>query len=240
MIAAVLSPHPDDAVLSCWRVLTGRGDVTVVNVFTGAPNGSEESRSAWWDRLTSARSSARRMRDRLVEDAEALALAGRTATNLDFLDAQYRDGDQAVEAVAERLAAVLDRATLVYAPAALGAVVDHDIVTAAAVMLEGDGYEVAYYADIPHAIQFGWPTSITGGARDPGVDVNAYWQSKLERSLPRASTLVAEVHTLGEEAAGAKIEAIRTYRTQLAALIALNPRLADPATLQYEALWRRR
>ena len=33
----VLSPHLDDAVLSCWHVLGREGDVRVVNVFTGSP-----------------------------------------------------------------------------------------------------------------------------------------------------------------------------------------------------------
>ena len=35
--AVILSPHFDDAVLSCWHVLTGAGEVLVVNVFAGEP-----------------------------------------------------------------------------------------------------------------------------------------------------------------------------------------------------------
>ncbi len=70
--------------------------------------------------------------------------------------------------------------------------------------------------------------------------MDAYWQSKLARSVPRAATLVGDVHRLDAAAARAKLDAIRTYRTQLPGLIALNPRLADPATLRYEAVWRRR
>lgn len=76
MPAAVLSPHPDDALLSCWNLLAGAGDVTVVNVFTAPPGGSDHSHWGWWDRLTGAADWAQRMRERLEEDAAALRLAG--------------------------------------------------------------------------------------------------------------------------------------------------------------------
>ncbi len=33
----ILSPHFDDAVLSCWHVLASAGEVLVVNVFAGEP-----------------------------------------------------------------------------------------------------------------------------------------------------------------------------------------------------------
>lgn len=83
----VLSPHPDDAVLSCWRLLTAADDVHVINVFTAAP---DASRVAWWDRLTGAVDGAERMRERLIEDQQALARAGRSAVNLGLLDGQHR------------------------------------------------------------------------------------------------------------------------------------------------------
>ena len=239
MAIAVLSPHPDDAVLSCWHVLADPGSVVVVNVFTAEPASDEVSDSAWWDRLTGASSSRARMRDRLSEDAEALGLVRRTAFNLGFLDGQYRSNPQPVDAVADRLAAVVDPAARVYAPAALGAVADHDIVRAAAVTLEQRGYDVTFYADLPHAIQFGWPASVTGMARDEAVDVDAYWAAILGRSLPHAGNLTLEVHALDEGAQGAKLAALRAYRTQLPSLIALNSRLAEPGALRYEATWRR-
>jgi hypothetical protein len=37
MSAVILSPHLDDAVLSCWHLLTGPGEVEVINVFAGVP-----------------------------------------------------------------------------------------------------------------------------------------------------------------------------------------------------------
>jgi hypothetical protein len=49
----------------------------------------------WWDRHAGATDSATAARTRIEEDRQALALAGRTAVNLPFLDSQYRQGDQA-------------------------------------------------------------------------------------------------------------------------------------------------
>ena len=51
-VTTILSPHPDDAVLSLWQVLSGPGEVRVINLFAASPNGTREL--GWWDRLTGA------------------------------------------------------------------------------------------------------------------------------------------------------------------------------------------
>jgi len=48
MPVAILSPHHDDAVLSCWHVLSGPGEVLVINVFAGIPGPQGGDRA--WDR----------------------------------------------------------------------------------------------------------------------------------------------------------------------------------------------
>ena len=98
----ILSPHFDDAVLSCWHVLASAGEVLVVNVFAGEPPAGA---LGWWDRLAGASDSATAVRTRIEEDRQALALAGRTAVNLPFLDSQYRHGDQAPWRRSSRLCA---------------------------------------------------------------------------------------------------------------------------------------
>ena len=85
---AVLSPHFDDAVLSCWHVLSAPGPVVVVNVFAGAPPSGWPL--GWWDQRTGATDSAARAREREREDDAALGVAGRSPINLDLLEAQYR------------------------------------------------------------------------------------------------------------------------------------------------------
>lgn len=37
----IVSPHPDDAVLSCWHLLDDPGQVSVINVFAGVPPTAE-------------------------------------------------------------------------------------------------------------------------------------------------------------------------------------------------------
>jgi hypothetical protein len=114
MATVILSPHLDDAVLSCWHLLSGPDELRVVNVFAGVPSGA----AGWWDEVTGATDAGERVRERRAEDRAALAIAGREATNLDLLDAQHRvNGNEpsALEVVLPHLTA--DDA--VWAPAAL-------------------------------------------------------------------------------------------------------------------------
>jgi len=235
----VISPHPDDAVLSCWTLLSAPGDVQVINVFTAAPAATASPRVAWWDRLTGAVDGAARMAERLVEDEQALGLAGRASVNLGLLDGQYRRGPTSVAQIAEAVAGVIGRRARLVAPAGLGGVHDHELVRDAALRLERDGHEVAFYADLPHAIRFGWPPSVTGEDPVEGVDVDGCWAALLARDVRAAETLSREVNVLDDDAISAKLAAVGTYRTQLPALLALNGRLGDPATFRYEAIWRR-
>lgn len=123
MVTVVLSPHLDDAVLSCWHVLTQPGEVAVINVFAGVPANADGR--AWWDRYTGATDSAQRVRDRVEEDRRALALAGRGAVNLELLDDQYRHGEQPLAPVTARLKRLVAPGARVYAPAAFANHVDH-------------------------------------------------------------------------------------------------------------------
>lgn len=83
----VCSPHFDDAVLSCWSTLDRDENCAVVNVFTGAPRGGF---TPWYDQLNGAANSAAHMRERALEDRDALSLAGKTAIDLGLLEVQYR------------------------------------------------------------------------------------------------------------------------------------------------------
>ena len=86
----IVSPHFDDAVLSCWTVLSSGGQVEVVNVFAGTPSG--DAPPGWWDQALGTPAAA--IRTMAEEDRRALARAGRASRNLDFLDAQYRGRDE--------------------------------------------------------------------------------------------------------------------------------------------------
>jgi hypothetical protein len=236
--AVILSPHFDDAVLSCWHVLASAGEVLVVNVFAGEP---PSGTLGWWDRHAGATDSARAVRARIEEDRQALALAGRTAVNLPFLDGQYRHGDQAPGEIVEALRGVLVPGTRIYAPASLGDHHrDHTAVRAAALALRAEGADVALYADVPHATVDGWPRWVLNGGSFLGKDPAAErWAAELETTGIPVERMDATAHRLQAEAHAGKLEAVLTYGSQIAPLQQVfGSSLEDPQLLGFEVDWR--
>ena len=233
MVAVILSPHLDDAVLSCWHVLTQPGDVEVITVFAGVPVAL--SAPAWWDLYTGAVDSGERVRERIEEDRRALALAGRTSMNLGFLDEQYRDNEQRLSSVTEQIEALLSPRTRIYAPAAFANHADHALVRAAALVLRDAGFPVSLYADLPHATLHGWPAWVKGEGRAGSGDfASAFW----DHVLAGTNTLEPIVHALDVEAHGRKLAAVKMYRTQLPGLEEFAGRpLTDRQALGYEVIW---
>ena len=223
----ILSPHPDDAVLSAWSVLTRAGEVRVVNVCAGVP---PPGPAPAWDLLTGARDGAERMRERLAEDAVALARAGREAVNLEFLDAQYRDGplDRSTLAASMREAAA--GATELWAPAGIGGHRDHvDVRDAALAIAREGGPPVSLYAELPYAARRGWPRWVTGRAAPRGLDLDGW----LRAQLPPGTAVPGTRHALSRSAAKRKLRALREYRTQWEALAAEGT-LTDRRVIRYE------
>jgi hypothetical protein len=221
----VLSPHLDDAVLSCWHLLAG-GDTTVVTVFAGVP---QSGTCGWWDRLTGASDSPARVRERLDEDSKALALAAASSVRLDLLDEQYRtNGD--VPTVAEALAEHVRDADAVYAPLGVILGLDHALVRDAALALRDD---VRIYADHPHAGIWGLPDWVTGGGAATKLDVDAAWRQGMIDAGLDPGALRPGVTTLEAQAFESKLAAVRLYRTQVEAL----EREAPLDQLRWEVTW---
>jgi GlcNAc-PI de-N-acetylase len=233
MATVVLSPHLDDAVLSCWHVLTQPGDVEAITVFAGVPTAL--TAPAWWDRHTGAADSGERVRERIEEDRCALALAGRVAVNLGFLDEQYRDHEQALAPLTEQIESLLPPGARLYAPAAFANHADHALVRAAALELRDAGFPVSLYADLPHATLPGWPAWVKGASMAASRDLaSAFW----DRVLAGTSALTPTIHALDAEAHERKLAAVKMYRTQLQGLEEFAGRpLTDRETLGYEVDW---
>lgn len=224
-MVTVLSPHFDDAVLSCWHLLGGGGgDVRVVTVFGGAPEPGVGL--SWWDEVTGARDSAARMRERREEDRAAMAVAGCEAVTLELAEQLYRRNGKPPD-VGARLGEAIPTGSVVYAPAGLGIEhADHLLTRDAALELRDEGFEVRLYADLPHAFMFGPP--------DAGRDLTPWWNASLRGAGLAPERLEREVHHLDDEAFARKVEAARKYRTQLPLL----ERLAPLEDLRYEVTWR--
>jgi LmbE family N-acetylglucosaminyl deacetylase len=230
--AVILSPHLDDAVLSCWHVLCGPGDVQVINVFAGSP---PPGAASWWDRETGATDSATRMAERRAEDLEAFAVVGRSAVHLDFLDAQYEPPEQSVSDIVSRLRELIDPEALVYAPAALGDHPDHERVRAVAVELAAAGQPVRLYADHPHAVRCGWPAWVNGYQAGSGEGVAEQWDQRLREvglTEPRPA-----VHHLDEVERERKLRAVSAYRTQIPGLASTFGDIEGFPAFPHEIVW---
>ena len=234
MPTVILSPHPDDAVLSLWHLLDGDDEVVVVNVFGGSPAGHRGD--AWWDRLTGAPDSVARVAERHAEDRAALAMAGREPADLGLLDGQYRDSEPPLETLIDRIAEAAPEGLLL-APAALDRHRDHVLVRAAALALRGRGREVGLYADIPHATVYGWPAWVSGEPPYALLDPGAHWDAAMAATGISLRDLPAEVRASTPDALERKLAAVRAYRTQLPALEAQFGVLS-PEVLGREVTWR--
>jgi len=83
----VISPHLDDAVLSCGCLLASHPGSTVLTVFAGTP--PDAQRLTAWDERCGFRSAEEAVAARRREDLAALAQLGAHAQWLDFCDGQY-------------------------------------------------------------------------------------------------------------------------------------------------------
>lgn len=230
----LISPHFDDAVLSCWHLVAGGEDLRIVNVFTAVPK--DPGARGWWDRLTGAADSQERMRERVAEDRDALATAGRSALGLDFLDDQYRDEVQPLDPIVERLRSELEPGCRLVAPAGLGDHPDHALARDACAALIAEGHPLTLYADLPGSTEYQWPHWVTGAEPDPYLSVDAYWRDALVAGNFDPDALRPEVHKLDDPQLDRKLEAIGRYPTQVAALRS-RARLTEPELLRYEVTW---
>jgi LmbE family N-acetylglucosaminyl deacetylase len=230
----IVSPHQDDAVFSLWHVLAGDGDVSVVNVFAGVPG---PGRVGWWDAETGAADAGERSRERRREDHAALAFAGRSSIDLDFVDAQYREGAQDAEPIAAAIAAAVPGDALLLAPAGLGAHPDHQLARSAALALRARDRRVGLYADVPHATRHGWPSWVINGTRGDRDEASERWRADLADANLGLSELDARVHELDAVATERKLAALAEYRTQLPALTTEFSLTTRPEALRFEVVW---
>jgi LmbE family N-acetylglucosaminyl deacetylase len=237
-LIAILSPHLDDAVLSCWSVLTSNEEeVRVVNVFAGLPD--REAPLGVWDSLTGASSSRARMAERIAEDRDVLARLGHESVDLQLLDSQYMTRVRDSQEVLNEILPATAEARLVYSPAGIGGHPDHLDVRVAAGALRRRGKSVALYADLPYCNKDGWPAWLTNGSGTTSPDVAADWQRFMDLwGEPSVEALHATVRTLSAEQQLKKRDALLGYRSQATAYAAcVADAQAGGDSLKFEAFW---
>jgi LmbE family N-acetylglucosaminyl deacetylase len=196
---AVVSPHLDDAVLSCGQVLAAHPASTVISLFAGRPPSAHPPTE--WEIASGFAPGTDAVGTRRREDAAALATLRAKPVWLPFCDSQYELVPPApVAALMRRLSEALDGiARTVLFPLGLFHS-DHFRTHDACALLSRQGagrwicYQDGLYAHVP------------------GISV----QDRLEEVRGRLSLVPAVLpHDPGTEA---KSRAIACYRSQIAAL----------------------
>lgn len=235
----VVSPHLDDAVLSCFTLMRAATEVTVITVFAGIPAAGTPAAS--WDRLTGAGDPRRRARERRAEDRAALAHVGGRPVHLDLLDGPYRSGapdrDQLVAAIADR---VPRRTTLLAVPAGFGTHPDHHGVAAAGPEVAAQlGLDLVAYADYPYAAVYGWPAWVTRTPPNPMLDPEVAWAPVRRRLAPHGLTRDVVID-LDRATQQAKLAAFGCYASQVEVCeFGPSRMVSGPARLRHELLLTR-
>jgi LmbE family N-acetylglucosaminyl deacetylase len=211
----VVSPHFDDAVLSCWSLVDSDADVEVVTFYTAGPD--DPALVTRWDADTGVTSQVR-MQQRAEENKAALAIAGRSATNLGGLEGQYGDGSVDEEV----LAAAIRDAEIVYLPAATathedGVNKEHLRVRDAGLRSRPDAW---LYADQPYN-HFRAGLEAPADLRDHFGETQEFLLTSTQRER-KATALACYAGELGKLAKAFGLE------------------LTDPAVLTRETFWQPR
>ncbi|HLX81715.1 MAG TPA: PIG-L family deacetylase [Burkholderiales bacterium] len=217
----VISPHLDDAVLSCAHLIAKNPGAVVATVFAGTP--SDGSVATSWDKGCGFSSAREAMCARREEDRIALAHLGARPLWLECLDSQYRNGDGAGD-VASMLALVLQkyRPTTVAVPLGLGHE-DHHLTHFATLSL------LAQLSDVRWLL---YEEAVHG--RTPWIVENriaAFEQESGARLQPLDSSM-GRNHLL-------KGRAVQSYKSQLRGLgmAAWSPGTGLPEGLRQEHYW---
>jgi len=220
-----LSPHLDDAVLSCGGLIHRRAragdDVLVLTIMAGDPEPGEQSAFAR-EKGQVWQAPEQPVARRRMEDRSALARLGARWLHWPYPDCIYRHHPQSgvplypsrdaifgdvhplersrlVEELAARLQALCEEVqpVAVYSLLTAGHHVDHLILQAASQRLVPRGWVLRYYEDYPYAED---PVLLRAALAAAG----GVWQAELE--------------LLDEADLAAKIEAVACYRSQFADL----------------------
>lgn len=171
----VISPHFDDAVLSCGHFLASNPGSVVATVCGGRPG--PEVPACQWDAVSGFGTGSEAALARRAEDAEALRILGSQQVVLGFLDGEYLPNGHMHEqlsrtgsrerALEEDICALIDglRPRQLVFPLGL-AHRDHVLVGDAvtAVIRSRSDYPALAYVDLPYAIS--WPNLVEARLQD--------------------------------------------------------------------------
>lgn len=244
-----LSPHLDDAALSCGGTIWGQTEagehVIVINVFAGTPDYGQLSafareKHATWGSPTDVVSARR------TEDQAALTMLRAEGIDWDYLDAIYRvDGARALypseanifgavdpadadlrKQVEEDVKAVLSQArgTACYAPLGFGNHVDHQIMRDVGLALVDRGRRVTFYEDFPYVWWEAQANQVGETTALPTSDKAGPLTLPLPSHVEGLGEWTPDVHAIDVEQ---KISAVACYKSQISDLFGTREAMAE-------------
>jgi LmbE family N-acetylglucosaminyl deacetylase len=153
---AVVSPHLDDAVLSCGGLMSDMREPVVITVFAGSP--PDWGGLTGWDEACGFEPGSDVVAARVAEDDAALSCLRAQGLRLAFLDEQYRDPSARLTAdrIGEEILSAVRRAgaETVFIPVGL-VHADHLLCAAAARWAASRAPELQWFAyeDLPYAYE---------------------------------------------------------------------------------------
>lgn len=145
----VISPHLDDAVLSCGEAIAATPDITIITVLAGVP---DELPVTKFDVDSGFTSGTQAVLGRRREDERAATILDATAVHLDFFDRQYgRTNDY--KTIADAIADLLDPGQQVLIPVGIGHP-DHETVSrcALAAAKARAARDIVLYEELPYRV----------------------------------------------------------------------------------------
>jgi hypothetical protein len=205
----LLSPHLDDAALSCCRRLQ-HGDVTnVATVFAGEP--ARGGHLSDWDRLTHATDSGVRLAERKVEDATAWASVDQPFVQLNYIESE--SDSLAVSDLRNSMRHHARGCDTVLIPAGIGNHPHHILVRDEAIAALSAHKKIILYGELPYAAFYGWPE--LGLAN---LDVPAYWASCMAPVEAAFGNLVPRLAWLTPSELQWKLSLLSHYPSQMTAV----------------------
>lgn len=210
-----LSPHHDDAVLSCGGLIARLNECgfipTVLTVFGGNIICSEASPKyvQGYVSLFDAATPQECIEIRRQEDRLACEVLGAQRQDLPFPDAGFRasgyvdweaitgkilpeDADLHLQ-IAQRVDDIAGRDALLFCPLSVGAHVDHRIVRQAGEHLASLKRAVVFYEDFPYCAQGHDVAALTGALMPASVEV----EKQMERKLHAITRYASQLDTMG-------------------------------------------
>ena len=234
----IVSPHLDDAVLSCWMLLASAKDLRVISCFAGIPQSNPEYMIARRD-----------------EDRAVFTTLGIPYIHLDHLDMPYRLASPAVTShdLSVDLSSHLVDSDCVWLPMSIGRHPDHRLALHAGLRTAKKlGLGTVLYADLPYSARQGWPARVLRGSSRPAEALGSIlrptswtprgrelsWWRPVIRELCIGRISPVQVTALTKAQQAAKLAAISGYSSQLGILGYDKESHDRSVLLSYEAWWR--